>query len=115
MRAFGEDDDGDESDEGVAAKDDESVSDDGSDIGWDSDDEIAFGKVVNKSKNIGKEEEEELPEDDELNSDDDGDMLLSDMLTNSKSAPIKTINSKEEHEHDDDKDEEDDEEERGRG
>ena len=59
MRAFGEDDDGNDSDEGVAAKDDESVSDDGSDIGWDTDDEIAFGKVVNKSKSIGKGEEEE--------------------------------------------------------
>ena len=92
MRAFGEDFDDNDSDGGVAVKDDESVSDDGSDIGWDTDDEIAFGTAVNKAKGKGKEEE--VPEDDESDSDKEGGMLLSDMLKGTVSAPSKSVSSK---------------------
>ncbi len=108
MRAFGEDDDGNDSDEGVAKKDDESVSDDGSDIGWDTDDEIAFGTVVNKSK--GKEEE--VPVDDESESDDDGGMLLSDMVSGTipTRTKITSANEEEEGEENEEENEEEDEE-----
>jgi U3 small nucleolar RNA-associated protein 14 len=59
---------------------DDSIDDEGSEIGWNSDDEAAYGQLFNKKSSEGEEEEED---DEEM----EGGMLLSDMLS-STSKPV---------------------------
>jgi U3 small nucleolar RNA-associated protein 14 len=130
----GDADDGNEY-ENVKKGDDESIDDDGSEVGWNSDDEVAFHSTAmyRKSKSSRKQpESDEEPDEDDEDEDVDGGILLSDMLfknlekANKAAASSKSKGSKgakdessdeesdedeSESEEDDDEDEEDDEEE----
>jgi U3 small nucleolar RNA-associated protein 14 len=96
-------DEGDGSSEDDVVEEDESIDDDGSDIGWDSDDEMVFGKLValNKSKSKSKsktgkdgmdsdEEKDNESESDQEEVQGEGEMLLSDMLGMNTSTQSKT-------------------------
>ena len=113
--------------------DDESIDDEGSDVGWDSSDELAYGNTLYKSKatssnnKSNKRNNKEMNEDyDEDESDqeeaEDGEMLLSDLLksgnvsTNEKTKSNETSSSlkrkgKEESEEESEEDSEEDSEE----
>lgn len=80
---------------------DDSIDDEGSEIGWNSDDEAAYGQLFNKRSREGEdeEEEEELEDEEEV----EGGMLLSDMLSSSNqtnSQPLVTQQSEEEEDYD---------------
>ena len=92
QRAHG--DEGEDSDDNdgnggrVKRGDDESVDDDASDIGWDSDDELAYGKELGKDRDGDRARDEESDESESDQEDPrEGEILLSDMLGGSKTAP----------------------------
>jgi U3 small nucleolar RNA-associated protein 14 len=98
---------------------DESIDDDGSEVGWDSDDEMAYGHLV-KGKN-GSSSSSQIQEDDSESDQEDafeGEVLLSDMFTSNNSSAktadkSKTPTQEEEDERmsgSEDDDEDDDEE-----
>ena len=71
-------------------KEDESIDDDGSDVGWDSDDELAYGHIFtkNKSKNGSKTAKDDVDDEDESDQEEprQNEVLLSDLFTTNKTT-----------------------------
>ena len=65
--------------DGELKGEDESIDDEGSEVGWDSDDELAYGHIFNKGKAAQIHQDEEEKESDQEEAF-EGEMLLSDML-----------------------------------
>ena len=111
--------------DGELKGDDESIDDDGSEVGWDSDDEMAYGHLF-KNKKGAKNNSSSSAQDSDPESDQEeafeGEMLLSDMFTSNRkstpSLPSTTTSNEEgdiediegEYSEDDDQEDEDDDE-----
>ena len=103
--------------------DDESIDDDGSEVGWDSDDEMAYGSLL--SKKSGKSSNSVQSDDSESDQEEpfEGEVLLSDLFSSKpKSAasdPKKSSSSKttsednDDYDYDNDDDENDDDDSEG--
>lgn len=76
----------------VRMQDDESIDDDASEVGWDEDDEAAFGRYLSKQSADADEEDEQSDQEEA----EDGEMLLSDLI--SGGAPASVVNEDEEQE-----------------
>eukprot|EP01032_Pedospumella_encystans_P020791 gene20791-23615_t len=101
--------------EHVKKGDDESIDDDGSEVGWDSEDEQVFHStsVYQKKKGSKRSEPESDDEDYDEDMEQEGGILLSDILFKNIEAKAKGIvlPNDQDSDDDDDDDEEDDEEE----
>lgn len=71
----------------VDGDDDESINDDGSEIGWNSDDEATYGQLFKKKSTEDDEEESNFEDEEDMAGEG---ILLSDML--SSSAPTQNVN-----------------------
>ena len=75
--------------DGELKGEDESIDDDGSEVGWDSDDELAYGHLFRNKKN-NKSSSSSFAQDSDPESDQEeafeGEILLSDLFTSNKTA-----------------------------
>ena len=75
------DDDNSDTNEDINERDDDSIDDDGSEVGWNSEDEMAFGSLFKKKKSTQSDSDKSDNDySDDENDDDDEGLLLSDML-----------------------------------
>lgn len=99
--------------EHVKKGDDESIDDDGSEVGWDSEDEQVFHSTsqYQKKKSSKRSQPDSDDEDYDEDASQDGGILLSDILFRNIEAKAKGIVLPNDQDSDDDEDEEDDEDE----
>lgn len=113
---YQDDSDNDRSEGRVRIKDDESIDDDGSEVGWNEEDEAIFGASLMKNKRRGAEEEEEEEDEDDMSDQEEaeeGEILLSDLISGKGSTTVEAedMDKEEEEEEEDEFVEEEDKEE----